>query len=77
MINEGELARFVQMAAEKTIGFTVEQLEQVYREIMDELWRQKDQWNRMTTLNDVTNAFNRVVKEMDDLGLLPSGSQEA
>ncbi|KAJ2906865.1 hypothetical protein MKZ38_010363 [Zalerion maritima] len=76
MVNEKELEQFVETAASMTTGCSVEQLEQIYREMMDEIWRQRDQWNRVKTLQDVTNVFNDVIKEMEDEGVLGSASQD-
>ena len=62
-------------ASSKTNGFTIEQLEQVNREIMDELWKLRSEWNRGKVLNSVQRVFNDTVHDIEATQLLASSSQ--
>ena len=48
-----------------TSGCTIEQLEQINRELMDEIWSSRHEWNRMKVLGRVTRVFNDTIGEME------------
>ncbi|PHH64657.1 hypothetical protein CDD81_4098 [Ophiocordyceps australis] len=47
---------------------SVEQLEQVNREMMDTLWQTRHEWNRLKALGEVRRAFTETLDEMDLAG---------
>lgn len=58
---------FLEDMTEKTSGCTVEQLEQINRDIMDTIWRLRGEWNRQRVLNDVTRVFNTTINDIEEL----------
>ncbi|GAB1320671.1 TAT-binding protein-like protein 7, AAA ATPase [Madurella fahalii] len=65
VIHEGKVDEFWQGLADRTAGCSVEQLEQIYRELMDEIWRTRDQWNRMTVLSRMISVFNDTIGDIE------------
>jgi hypothetical protein len=51
---------------DKTGGCTIEQLEQINRELMDEIWRWRNEWNRRKVLINVTTVFNECIGDIDE-----------
>ncbi|CAJ2505918.1 Uu.00g000480.m01.CDS01 [Anthostomella pinea] len=48
----------------RTSGCTIEQLEQINRELMSEIWRSRGEHNRMKVLSSVTRVFNEVIEDI-------------
>ncbi|KAL2126644.1 hypothetical protein VTI74DRAFT_480 [Chaetomium olivicolor] len=65
VLDEGQVTRFLQLLADRTSGCSVEQLEQIYRELMDEIWKTRDEWNRMTVLNTLISVFNDTIGDIE------------
>ncbi|KAK4123583.1 AAA-domain-containing protein [Parathielavia appendiculata] len=65
VIHEGSVYKFLQSLADRTSGCSVEQLEQIYRELMDEIWKTRDEWNRMTVLNRLISVFNDTIGDIE------------
>jgi ATPase family AAA domain-containing protein 2 len=58
---------FLEEMTQKTSGCTVEQLEQINRDIMDTIWRLRGEWNRQRVLHDVTRVFNTTIDDIEEL----------
>lgn len=56
---------FLEFMTDKTSGCTIEQLEQINRELMDEIWRSRNEWNRLTVLNHVKSVFNLTIDDIE------------
>lgn len=56
---------FLENMTDKTSGCTIEQLEQINRELMDEIWRSRNEWNRQTVLAHVTSVFNQTIDDIE------------
>ncbi|PHH93262.1 hypothetical protein CDD83_8773 [Cordyceps sp. RAO-2017] len=70
---EDAVENFLTEVTDGTSGCTIEQLEQINRELMDEIWRRRREWNRMKVLNQVTRVFNDTIGEIEviqDMGPL-------
>ena len=65
ILHEGQVTEFLNVMADRTSGCTIEQLEQIYRELMDEIWRSRGQWNRMAVLMSLTTVFNETVEDIE------------
>ncbi|KAJ4292277.1 TAT-binding protein-like protein 7, AAA ATPase [Collariella sp. IMI 366227] len=65
VIDEGQVSSFLQSLADRTSGCSVEQLEQIYRELMDEIWRTRDDWNRMAVLSKLISVFNDTIGDIE------------
>ncbi|KAH8894979.1 AAA-domain-containing protein [Thozetella sp. PMI_491] len=76
VIHEGPIYAFHQTLADRTSGCTIEQLEQINRELMEELWRTRGEWNRMTVLGTLTTVFNDTIRDIEDLQGFQHSSQE-
>jgi hypothetical protein len=59
------MAEFLQTLADRTAGCSVEQLEQIYRELMDEIWKTRHEWNRMTVLSTLMTVFNDTIGDIE------------
>jgi len=57
---------------DRTSGCTVEQLEQINRELMNEVWRTRHDFNRAVVLGCLSRAFNDTIADIETLqGPLP------
>ena len=65
VIDEGRNFDFLQTLADRTSGCSVEQLEQIYRELMDEIWKTRGEWNRMTVLSTLMSVFNDTIGDIE------------
>ncbi|KAL6859596.1 hypothetical protein J3F83DRAFT_717297 [Trichoderma novae-zelandiae] len=67
-----ELEKALMSVTDLSAGCTIEQLEQVNREMMDEIWRGRHEWNRVKVVLDVSGVFNRTIEEIVGLqGVVP------
>ena len=76
VINERQIAEFHQTLADQTSGCTIEQLEQINRELMEEIWHTRGEWNRVTVLGTLTAVFNDTIRDIESLQGLHHSSQE-
>ncbi|KAK4230829.1 putative ATPase family AAA domain-containing protein [Podospora fimiseda] len=65
VIHEGTLVEFLDILADRTAGCSVEQLEQIYRELMDEIWKTRHEWNRMLVLSNLGSVFNDTIADIE------------
>ena len=65
LLDERSVADFSRSVADRTAGCTVEQLEQIYRELMDEIWRTRNDWNRMNVLSKLKSVFNDTIGDIE------------
>ncbi|KAL0931881.1 AAA family [Colletotrichum truncatum] len=77
VIHEGQVENFLDELTERTSGCTIEQLEQINRELMDEIWRTRHEWNRMKVVGDLTKVFNETISDIEDIQGLFQLSQES
>ncbi|KAK6080397.1 ATPase [Seiridium cupressi] len=56
---------FLDQLTMRTSGCTIEQLEQLTREMMSEIWRTKGEHNRMKVLDAVTRVFNESINDIE------------
>ncbi|KAL7627078.1 TAT-binding protein-like protein 7, AAA ATPase [Parahypoxylon ruwenzoriense] len=66
---------FLEELTKRTSGCTIEQLQQIYREIMVELWKTRGEHNRMKVLNSVTRVFNEAINDIESIQGLLAPSQ--
>nr|CDP32483.1 Putative ATPase family AAA domain-containing protein [Podospora anserina S mat+] len=65
VLHEGRLSEFLDILADRTAGCSIEQLEQIYRELMDEIWQSRHDWNRMAVLSRVAGVFNDAIGDIE------------
>ncbi|KAI5859368.1 AAA-domain-containing protein [Durotheca rogersii] len=58
---------FLEELTKRTSGCTIEQLQQIYREMMVELWKTRGEHNRMKVLNSVTRVFNEAINDIESM----------
>ncbi|KAI1384540.1 AAA-domain-containing protein [Hypoxylon trugodes] len=56
---------FLEQITERTSGCTIEQLQQIFREMMNDLWKTRGESNRMRVLYSVTNVFNEAISDIE------------
>ncbi|EWZ99047.1 hypothetical protein FOWG_02853 [Fusarium oxysporum f. sp. lycopersici MN25] len=71
----GEIDAFLQNLTDATSGCTIEQLEQINRELMDAIWRTRNEWNRSRVVDQIMHVFNSVMEDIDDMQGVGPGSQ--
>ncbi|CAK7227083.1 TAT-binding protein-like protein 7, AAA ATPase [Sporothrix curviconia] len=65
------------MILKRTSGCTVDQLEQISREIMDRIWTTRHMYNRSIVINEIIKVFNSTMNDIQEMqGELTSFSQE-
>lgn len=78
VIHEGQVENFLDDLTERTSGCTIEQLEQINRELMDEIWKTRGEWNRMKVLGSVKKVFNETISDIEHIqGLLEPSQKNA
>lgn len=70
-----EADAFHREISERTSGCTIEQLEQVNRELMDQIWSSRNESNRMTVLRDLHMIFNTTIADIENEQGLGKSSQ--
>ncbi|KAG5976932.1 hypothetical protein E4U55_007149 [Claviceps digitariae] len=48
-----------------TSGCTIEQMEQINRELMDEIWKSRHEWNRHWVVGSLSNVFNETIQDVE------------
>lgn len=67
-VEERNVDNFHREISDKTSGLSVEQLEQVNSVLMDALWKSRGEWDRSKVLEEVSDAFNEVMADMQESG---------
>ncbi|KAF4457514.1 hypothetical protein F53441_564 [Fusarium austroafricanum] len=63
----GEVEGFLQNVTTTTSGCTIEQLEQINRELMDTIWTTRNEWNRSRVMDQVLDVFNKTMEDIDGM----------
>ncbi|KAG8666193.1 TAT-binding protein-like protein 7, AAA ATPase [Fusarium poae] len=71
----GEVEGILNNFTKATSGCTIEQLEQINRELMDEIWRTRSEWNRSRVMDQVMAVFNRTMDEIEAFQGIEPASQ--
>ncbi|KAI1413034.1 AAA-domain-containing protein [Hypoxylon sp. FL1857] len=66
-LDEGQAQYFLNQVTERTSGCTIEQLQQIFREMMVEIWKTRGEHNRMKVLNSVTRVFNEAIHDIESI----------
>ncbi|WZH44890.1 26S proteasome subunit [Fusarium acuminatum] len=74
-LTAGEVEGFLQTVTEQTRGCTIEQLEQINRELMDEIWRTRNEWNRSRVIDQMFEVFNKTMEDIETLQGMEQPSQ--
>ncbi|EOO04407.1 putative atpase family aaa domain-containing protein 2 protein [Phaeoacremonium minimum UCRPA7] len=76
VLNDGQVQNFLNDLTERTSGCTIEQLEQINRELMDEIWNTRGEWNRMKVLGELIKVFNETMADIEAMQGFAQSSQE-
>ncbi|RDL40558.1 Uncharacterized protein BP5553_00537 [Venustampulla echinocandica] len=60
---------------EGSSGCSIEQLEQINRELMETLWRQRGEWNRNKVAAELVSVFNATISDIEDMQRVLQASQ--
>lgn len=60
----------------KSSGCSIEQLEQINRELMNELWNLRGEWNRVSVANSLAIVFNDTIDDISNMQKILKPSQE-
>ncbi|KAK8090184.1 Tat-binding-like protein 7 [Apiospora hydei] len=75
-LNEDSALIFLEELTKRTSGCTIEQLEQLTREMMAEVWRTRGENNRMYVLSSVTRVFNDAINDIEQTQKVERPSQD-
>ena len=65
VVDQDSFNKFHEQLVKSSSGLSVEQLEQVNASMMDIIWRQRSDWNRLHVLYAVQGAFNDTIKDIE------------
>ncbi|KAK6524410.1 hypothetical protein TWF281_011318 [Arthrobotrys megalospora] len=66
-LDEDELAAFHKYLVDTSIGYTIEQLEQVNAAIMDLVWQYRADWDRNKILREAKEVVKEVVEDIEEM----------
>ncbi|QUC18666.1 uncharacterized protein UV8b_02907 [Ustilaginoidea virens] len=64
---EGAIENLLQVLTDGTSGCTIEQLEQINRELMDEIWKSRHEWNRHKVVGNLGKVFNDTIGDIETM----------
>ena len=76
IIDERFVDELLDTFTSKTSGCSIEQLEQVYRELMDTLWKMRGEYNRTKVGARVLAVFNEAIKDIEAMQKIFQPSQD-
>ena len=68
--------KLLEYLTDQTSGFSVEQLEQVYSALMNQIWKTRGEWSRVKVIEEVKAAFKEVTDDIKVCQDLLDGSME-
>ncbi|KAK2600254.1 TAT-binding protein-like protein 7, AAA ATPase [Conoideocrella luteorostrata] len=69
---EGAIENLLYLLTDGTSGCTIEQMEQINRELMDEIWKSRHEWNRHRVVGNLSKVFNDTIEDMEEIqGAIP------
>ncbi|KAF2741471.1 ATPase family AAA domain-containing protein 2 [Polyplosphaeria fusca] len=76
ILDEASVLALHQGLAEKSSGLSLEQMEQVNATLMDCIWKYRAEYNRNKVVQEVSNAFNGIVSDIQTMQAILKASQE-
>lgn len=69
--------RFLDELVDRTSNCSVEQLEQIYSALMDDIWKTRGDWNRLRVAEKLLALFSEVLEDMQEMqNFLPASLEE-
>lgn len=75
IIDEVFVADLLRHLVDGSSGCSVEQLEQVFRELMDTLWTMRGEWNRSVVTANLVTVFNSTIHDIEAIQKVQMASQ--
>lgn len=75
-VDDSDSHEFLRDLTERTSGCTIEQLEQINRDLVDEVWRTKHEWNRVKVLAHLRMVFNESIRDIEEIQGMGPSTQE-
>ncbi|KAI0804048.1 hypothetical protein GGR55DRAFT_659587 [Xylaria sp. FL0064] len=75
-LSEGSAELLLAELTKRTSGCTIEQLEQINRDLMSKLWETRGEHNRMKVFNLITQVFNESMHDIEEMQKIFQSSQE-
>lgn len=76
IIDDRQVDEFLDGLVSKSSGCSVEQLEQINRELMNCLWEQRGEWNRAVVVHKLREVFNETISDIESMQKILKFSQE-
>ena len=64
VVDHAYSASLLESLVEETSGCSVEQLEQIHSAMMNEIWRTRDQWDRIRVARKVSGVLSDVLEDI-------------
>ncbi|KXJ97591.1 hypothetical protein Micbo1qcDRAFT_156518 [Microdochium bolleyi] len=74
-VDDASADLFLLQLTTRTSGCTIEQLEQISRELMAKIWKTRGEHNRMKVLTSVTKIFNDTIEDIEKIQKILQQSQ--
>ncbi|KAG6022866.1 hypothetical protein E4U41_002143 [Claviceps citrina] len=62
---ESAIDNLLLVLTDRTSGCTIEQMEQINRELMDEIWKSRREWNRHRAVGNLSKVFNDTIGDIE------------
>jgi hypothetical protein len=76
ILDEAFMSELLERFVTKSSGCSIEQLEQINRELMDTLWKLRGEYNRTKVGTELGIVFNDVIKDIEEMQRVLKASQE-
>ncbi|PQE32724.1 AAA family ATPase protein [Rutstroemia sp. NJR-2017a WRK4] len=76
IFNEIFAADLLSRLTDGSSGCSIEQLEQINRELMVTLWKMRGEWNRNKVVAELVGVFNEVIMDIEEMQKVLAPSQE-
>lgn len=76
LLDETQLASLHDLLVTSSSGCSLEQLEQINATLMETIWEDRREWNRNKAMHHVGEAFNRIIRDIEEMQKLQRQSQE-
>jgi hypothetical protein len=75
IVDQEMLDDLLSQLTEGTSGCSIEQLEQINRELMDTIWKMRGEWNRTRVAIELVRIFNEVIQDIEEMQRVLQPSQ--
>ncbi|KAL1613268.1 TAT-binding protein-like protein 7, AAA ATPase [Paraconiothyrium brasiliense] len=76
LLDEQQLSALHDLLVSQSSGCSLEQLEQINATLMETIWEDRREWNRNKVVHHVSEAFNRIIMDIQEMQKLQRQSQE-